>query len=98
METCEFFFVFCFNSGTLQLLKAQKKVVKKDQVERVEAERRRLAMVLKIHYLLGNMQQEHIQKDLMTGNNQAPHIPSQKLHSLNQLAAMLGVQRDNGLR
>uniref|UniRef100_A0A3P9LGL3 Caprin-1 dimerization domain-containing protein n=1 Tax=Oryzias latipes TaxID=8090 RepID=A0A3P9LGL3_ORYLA len=65
---------------TQNLLKAQKKVVKKDQVERVEAERRRLAMVLKIHYLLGNMQQEHIQKDLMTGNNQAPHIPSQKLH------------------
>uniref|UniRef100_A0A8C7XEX4 Caprin family member 2 n=1 Tax=Oryzias sinensis TaxID=183150 RepID=A0A8C7XEX4_9TELE len=82
---------------TQNLLKAQKKIVIKDQVERVEAERRRLAMVLKIHYLLGNMQQEHIQKDLMTGNNQAPHIPSQKLHSLNQLAAMLGVQRDNGL-
>ncbi|KAF6728606.1 Caprin-2 [Oryzias melastigma] len=82
---------------TQNLLKAQKKVVKQDQTVRLEVERRRLATVLKIHDLLGNMQQEHTQKDLMTGNNQAPHIPIQKLHSLNRLAAMLGVRRDNGL-
>ncbi|XP_041833990.1 caprin-2 isoform X2 [Melanotaenia boesemani] len=79
---------------TQSLLKAQKKAVKKEQVEKVEAERRRLTMVLRIQNLLAALQQEHIQRALLVGQNRAPLISAQQLHSLNQLAALLGVQRD----
>lgn len=81
-----------------QLLRAQKKAVKRELVAREEAERRRLSTVLQVQHLLHSLQQEHIRKDLLSGHNQAPHLPAHKLHSLLQLAALLGVKRDSGLR
>ncbi|XP_044041842.1 caprin-2 isoform X2 [Siniperca chuatsi] len=82
---------------TQNLLSAQKKAVKKEQVAKAEAERRRLSTVLQVQHLLHRLQQEHIRRDLLAGHNQAPHIPAQQLHSLSQLAALLGVKRDNKL-
>ncbi|XP_070785194.1 caprin-2 [Enoplosus armatus] len=82
---------------TQNLLRAQKKVVKKEQVAKAEAERRRLSTVLQVQHLLRSLQQERVRRDLLAGQNQAPHIPAQKLHSLSQLAALLGVERDNRL-
>ncbi|KAM4569206.1 caprin-2 isoform 2-T3 [Odontesthes bonariensis] len=79
---------------TQNLLKAQKKVVKKEQVAKVEAERKHLAMVLKVQHLLASLQQEHVQKDLLAGHNKAPHIPAPQLRSLSQLSNLLGVKRD----
>ncbi|XP_032414388.1 caprin-2 isoform X1 [Xiphophorus hellerii] len=79
---------------TQNLLKAQKKVVKKEQIAKMETERRRLALVLQFQHLLGGLQQEHIRKDIMAGRNHAPYIPAHQLHSLNQLAAVMGVKRD----
>lgn len=82
----------------LQLLRGQKKAVKKEQVAKSEAERRRLSTVLQVQHLLHSLQQEHVRRDLLAGHNQAPHIPAQQLHSLSQLSALLGVKRDNRLR
>ncbi|XP_029351589.1 caprin-2 [Echeneis naucrates] len=82
---------------TETLLRAQKKVVKKEQVAKVEVERKRLSLVLQVQHLLHSMQQEHVQRDLLDGQNQAPHIPAQQLHSLSQLATLLGIKRDNRL-
>ncbi|XP_041820114.1 caprin-2 [Chelmon rostratus] len=82
---------------TQNLLRAHKKAVKKEQVAKVEAERRRLSTVLQVQHLLHSLQQEHVRRDLLAGQNQAPHIPAQRLHSLSQLAALLGVQRDSRL-
>uniref|UniRef100_A0A3B4ZQF4 Caprin-1 dimerization domain-containing protein n=1 Tax=Stegastes partitus TaxID=144197 RepID=A0A3B4ZQF4_9TELE len=82
---------------TQNLLKTQKKVVKKEQVVKVEAERRRLTTVLQVQHLLTCLEQEHVRKDLLAGHNQAPLIPAQKLHNLSQLAALLGVKRDHRL-
>ncbi|XP_047246368.1 caprin-2 isoform X7 [Girardinichthys multiradiatus] len=79
---------------TQNLLKAQKKVVKKEQIAKMEIDKRRLVLVLQFQHLLGGLQQEHIQKDLMAGLNHAPYIPAHQLQSLNQLAALLGVKRD----
>uniref|UniRef100_A0A3Q1FJW1 Caprin family member 2 n=1 Tax=Acanthochromis polyacanthus TaxID=80966 RepID=A0A3Q1FJW1_9TELE len=78
---------------TQNLLRAQKK----EQMLKVEAERRRLTTVLQVQHLLTCLQQDHIRKDLLAGRNKAPHIPAQRLHSLSQLAVLLGVQRDNTL-
>ncbi|KAM3587754.1 uncharacterized protein V6R79_013344 [Siganus canaliculatus] len=83
---------------TQNLLRAQKKAARKEQVVSAEVERRRLSTVLQVQHLLHSLQQEHIRRDLLTGHNQAPHIPAQQLHSLGQLAALLGVQRDSRLR
>ncbi|XP_040003510.1 caprin-2 isoform X2 [Xiphias gladius] len=82
---------------TQTLLRAQKKAVKKEQVVKVEVERRRLSMVLQVQHLLHSLQLEHVRRDLLAGHNQAPHIPAQQLHSLSQLATLLGVKRDNRL-
>ncbi|XP_068573222.1 caprin-2 [Cebidichthys violaceus] len=82
---------------TQTLLRAQKKAMRKEQVVKEETERRRLSTVLQIQHLLHCMQQEHVRRDLLAGHNQAPHIAAQQLHSLSQLAALLGVKRDNGL-
>ncbi|XP_059182181.1 caprin-2 isoform X2 [Centropristis striata] len=79
---------------TQNLLKAQKKVVKKEQVMKVETERRRLSTVLQVQHLLHSLQQEHIRRELLAGSNQAPLIASQQLHGLSQLASLLGVNRD----
>ncbi|KAM3858861.1 caprin-2 [Diretmus argenteus] len=85
------------DSLTQNLLRAQKKAVKKEQLAMVEVERRRLSTVLQVQHLLHSLQQEHVRKDLLAGHNQAPHIPGQQLHNLIQLAALLGVKRDNKL-
>ncbi|XP_030005999.1 caprin-2 isoform X2 [Sphaeramia orbicularis] len=82
---------------TQNLLRAQKKAVKREQVAKLEAERRLLSTVLQVQHVLHRLQQEHVRKDLLAGHNQAPHIPAQQLHSLNQLSILLGVKRDNSL-
>ncbi|XP_029317359.1 caprin-2 isoform X2 [Cottoperca gobio] len=82
---------------TQTLLRAQKNAVKKEQMATVETERRRLTTVLQVQHLLNGMQQEHVQKDLLAGHNQAPQISANRLHCLNQLATQLGVRRDNRL-
>ncbi|XP_030296589.1 caprin-2 isoform X5 [Sparus aurata] len=85
-------------SLTQNLLRGQRKAVKKEQVAKSEAERRRLSTVLQVQHLLHSLQQEHVRTDLLAGHNQAPHIPAQQLHNLSQLSALLGVERDNRLR
>ncbi|XP_076577821.1 caprin-2 isoform X2 [Chaetodon auriga] len=85
------------DSLTQNLLRAHKKAVKKEQVAKMEVERRRLTTVLQVQHLLHSLQQEHVRRDLLAGHNQAPHIPAQQLHSLSQLATLLGVQRNNRL-
>lgn len=81
-----------------QLLRIQKKAAKKEQLAREELERRHLSVVLQVQHLLQGLQQEHVRRDLLAGNNQAPHLPAQRLHSLNQLATLLGAERDSRLR
>lgn len=54
--------------------------------------------MLQVQHLLQGLQQEHVRRDLLAGNNQAPHLPAQRLHSLNQLATLLGAERDSRLR
>ncbi|XP_026217172.1 caprin-2 isoform X2 [Anabas testudineus] len=82
---------------TQNLLRAQKKAAKKEQMAKAEVERRHLSMVLQVQHLLHSLQQDHVRNDLLAGHNQAPRIPAQQLHSLSQLATLLGVKRDNRL-
>lgn len=88
------YFFGVFSVCLLQLLRAQKKVVKREQMAKAEAERRRLSTVLQVQQVLHGLQQEHIRRDLLTGCNHAPLVPAQRLHSLTRLTTLLGVTRD----
>ncbi|MFT7812609.1 caprin-2 isoform X1 [Arapaima gigas] len=79
------------------LLKAQRKAIKREQVARMEAEKRRLRTVLQIHHILQSLQQEHVRKDFRSGLNQAPFLPARELEHLLDLAGLLGIQRDESM-
>ncbi|XP_046873668.1 caprin-2 isoform X1 [Hypomesus transpacificus] len=82
---------------TQDLLRAQRKAVRKEQVAKVEADRRLLCTVLQVRHLLLSLQHEHVRNDLLSGLNLAPHLPAPELQSLLDLAALLGVKRDEHL-
>lgn len=82
----------------MQLLRAQKKAVKKEQLANVELQRRHLSIVLQVQHLLQGLQQDHVRRDLLAGNNQAPMMSAENLHKLSRLATLLGAQRDPRLR
>ncbi|XP_061618420.1 caprin-2 [Phyllopteryx taeniolatus] len=82
---------------TQNLLRSQKKAVKREQLEMMEAERRRLSMVLQVQHLLASIQQAQVKKDLLSGRNQAPYLTAQRLNSLSQLATLLGAREDDRL-
>ncbi|XP_077565282.1 caprin-2 [Stigmatopora nigra] len=79
------------------LLKSQKNAVKKEQLVRTEADRRRLSTLLKVQQILSVIQEEQVQKDLLCGRNQAPILPEHRLKSLSQLAVLLGVRQEDRL-
>ncbi|XP_045068314.1 caprin-2 isoform X4 [Coregonus clupeaformis] len=79
---------------TQDLLKAQKKAVKKEQMAKLEVERRRLCVVLQVKFLLQTLlQHEHIRKDLISARN----LQVAELQSLLELAELLGVKRDKNV-
>ncbi|XP_061663571.1 caprin-2 isoform X2 [Syngnathoides biaculeatus] len=80
---------------TQNLLKSQKKAVKREQLVTLEAERRRLCTVLQVQHLLASIQHANVKRDLLNGRNQAPFLPPQRLNSLSQLATLLGVRQDD---
>ncbi|KAG9342643.1 hypothetical protein JZ751_016080, partial [Albula glossodonta] len=79
------------------MLRAQRKAVRREQVLRMEAERRRLGTVLQVHYILQSLQQEHVRKDLRSGLNHAPLLPASELDHLLDLATLLGCKRDESV-
>ncbi|XP_042367720.1 caprin-2 isoform X2 [Plectropomus leopardus] len=85
------------DSLTQNLLRAQRKAMKKEQTVKMEEERRRLSTVLQVQHLLHRLKQEDVMRDLLAGHNQAPHMTAQQLQSLSELAVLLGVERDNRL-
>ncbi|XP_018585323.1 caprin-2 isoform X2 [Scleropages formosus] len=85
-------------SGLSQdLVKAQRKATRREQVARMEAEKRRLRTVLQIHHILQSLQQEHVRKDFRSGLNQAPFLPARELERLLDLAGLLGIHRDESM-
>lgn len=83
---------------TQNLLRAQRKAVKHEQMLKMEEEKRRLRSVLHVQQVLRSLDQDGVKLDLLSGLNQAPLVPAQMLYSLNQLSGLLGLQRDHSLR
>ncbi|KAL0962625.1 hypothetical protein UPYG_G00342940 [Umbra pygmaea] len=83
---------------TQDLLKAQKMATRKEQMAKVEVERRKLCTVLQVQFLLQTLiQHEHVRKDLLSACNQAPKLQEAELNNLLELAVLLGLKRDKTL-
>ncbi|KAK0148044.1 Caprin-2 [Merluccius polli] len=78
---------------TQNLLRAQKKAAKREQLVKMEEEKRRLSTVLRFQHLLSSLQQEHVRGDLLAGRGPAPLVSPQQLDSLTQLSGLLGLGR-----
>ncbi|XP_053574771.1 caprin-2 isoform X2 [Bombina bombina] len=64
------------------LLKVQKKGLRKEHLLKVESDKRRLRTILQVQYMLQSFGQEHVQKDFKEGLNGAMYISSKELDYL----------------
>ncbi|RXM97562.1 Caprin-2 [Acipenser ruthenus] len=76
------------------LLKAQKKAVRREQVLKIEMEKRRLRTILQVQYILQNLQEEHVRKDFRSGLNGAPFLSARELDYLLKFSKLASLVRD----
>ncbi|XP_069807135.1 caprin-2 [Dendropsophus ebraccatus] len=78
-----------FASLSQDLIKAQKKALRREHVQKTEAEKKRLRTVLQIQYLLQSFCQDHVQQDFKEGINGAMYITSKELESLSKFSKLI---------
>ncbi|MEE6478146.1 hypothetical protein FKM82_011756 [Ascaphus truei] len=71
-----------FSALSQDLLKVQKKAQRRDNLQKVEAEKKRLRAVLQVQYMLQSFSQDHVQKDFKQGLNGAMFVSSKELDYL----------------
>ncbi|GCC38190.1 hypothetical protein chiPu_0016702 [Chiloscyllium punctatum] len=77
-----------------ELLKAQKKTLRREQLLRTEMEKRRLRTVLHVKYVLENFKQEHVQNDFRDGINGAFIISRKEISLLKDFCKLVCPERD----
>ncbi|KAM8974131.1 caprin-2 [Pelodytes ibericus] len=82
-----------FSALNQELLKAQKKTLRRENVLKVEAEKKRLRTVLQIQYVMQSFGQNHVQKDFNNGMNGAMSVSSKELDSLAKFSKLLCPKR-----
>ncbi|XP_041111089.1 caprin-2-like isoform X6 [Polyodon spathula] len=83
-----------FGSLSQELLKAQKKAVRREQVLKIETEKRRLRTILQVQYILQNLQEEHVRKDFRSGLNGALFLSARELDYLLKFSKLASLMRD----
>ncbi|KAG9470571.1 hypothetical protein GDO78_017359 [Eleutherodactylus coqui] len=78
-----------FTALSQDLIKAQKKAFRREQIQRVEEEKKRLCMVLEIQYLLQSFSENHVRQDFKNGANGAMYITSKELDSLSKFSKLV---------
>ncbi|KAM9497186.1 caprin-2 isoform 2-T2 [Clarias gariepinus] len=81
---------------TQDLLKSQKKAMRKEQVQRAETEQRRLAMMLQVQYVLCSLQRREIRKSFDTCEH-ARYLSAKDVEKLLNLASLLACKRDESM-
>ncbi|XP_035875090.1 caprin-2 isoform X3 [Phyllostomus discolor] len=79
------------------LLKAQKKAQRREHMLKLEAERKKLCTILQVQYVLQNLMQEHVQKDLKEGLNGAVYLPLKELDYLITFSKLTCPERNESL-
>ncbi|XP_048404889.2 caprin-2 isoform X9 [Stegostoma tigrinum] len=77
-----------------ELLKAQKKTLRREQLLRTEMEKRRLRTVLHVKYVLENFKQEHVQNDFRDGINGAFIISRKEISLLRDFCKLVCPERN----
>ncbi|CAH7434144.1 Caprin2 [Phodopus roborovskii] len=86
-----------FSALSQDLLKAQKKAQRREHMLKLEAEKKKLRTILQVQYVLQNLAQEHVQKDLKGGLNGAMHLPSEELDYLIKFSKLTCPERNESL-
>ncbi|XP_053777645.1 caprin-2 isoform X4 [Desmodus rotundus] len=86
-----------FSGLSQDLLKAQKKAQRREHMLKLEAERKKLCTVLQVQYVLQNLMQEHVQKDLKEGLNGAVYLPLKELDYLIKFSKLTCPERNESL-
>ncbi|XP_054844574.1 caprin-2 [Eublepharis macularius] len=86
-----------FSGLSQDLLKAQRKAQRRENIMKLEAEKKKLRTVLQVQYVLQNFTQEHVQKDFRTGLNGAIYLPSKELDYLIKFAKLTCPERSETL-
>ncbi|XP_023388151.1 caprin-2 isoform X4 [Pteropus vampyrus] len=79
------------------LLKAQKKAQRREHMLKLEAEKKKLRTILQVQYVLQNLTQEHVQKDLKEGLNGAVFLPLKELDYLIKFSKLTCPERNESL-
>ncbi|XP_058511982.1 caprin-2 isoform X4 [Ochotona princeps] len=86
-----------FSGLSQDLLKAQKKAQRREQLMKLEAEKKQLRTILQVQYVLQNLAQEHVQKDFQGGLNGAVYLPSKELDYLIKFSKLTCPERNESL-
>ncbi|XP_069484650.1 caprin-2 isoform X13 [Ambystoma mexicanum] len=86
-----------FSALSQDLLKAQKKILRRDSVIKLEAEKKKLCTVFQVQYILTNFGQELVQKDFRKGLNGAMCLTSNELDYLIHFSKLTCPKRDECL-
>lgn len=79
---------------TQDLLKAQKKAVRREQTVRASMEQRRLSIMLQVQYVLRSLQRDDVRKNFCNAREHAKVLSTQEVENLLDLAPLLGCMRD----
>nr|XP_056701921.1 caprin-2 [Euleptes europaea] len=77
-----------FSGLSQDLLKAQRKAQRRENIMKLEAEKKKLRTVLQAQYVLQNFTQENVQKDFRASLNGAVYLPSKELDYLIKFAKL----------
>ncbi|XP_072255049.1 caprin-2 [Pyxicephalus adspersus] len=78
-----------FSALSQDLIKAQKKSLRREHIQRLEAEKKRLRTVLEIQYLLQSFSLDHVQKDFKDALNGAMYLSSKELDYLTKFTKLI---------
>ncbi|MGH0114494.1 UNVERIFIED_CONTAM: hypothetical protein FKN15_019634 [Acipenser sinensis] len=78
--------------------KAVKKAARREQLQREEAEQRRLRAVLELQFMLDKLGEETVRNELKQGLNGTPLLTDDDLTALDEFYKLVGPERDQNLR
>ncbi|XP_078529893.1 caprin-2 isoform X2 [Lissotriton helveticus] len=86
-----------FAALSQELLKAQKKVLRRETMGKMEAEKKKLCTVFQVQYILKNLSQDQVQKDFRAGVNGAMCLTTSELDWLVKFSKLTCPKRDESL-
>uniref|UniRef100_A0A672ZTP5 Cell cycle associated protein 1b n=1 Tax=Sphaeramia orbicularis TaxID=375764 RepID=A0A672ZTP5_9TELE len=86
------------NMEKKKIQKAVKKTVRREQLQRDEAEQRRLKTVLELQFLLDRLGDDAVRQDLKQGLGGSPLLTDADLTALDEFYKLVGPERDQNIR